>query len=96
MLRAPYVKTGQRLTAALWNELARAVNLGLQAPRDLNSGVFADEVADASLIEQSRLTETVRVFNPEDETQYVDVERITALTTKNSKTGETLTTYFSS
>jgi hypothetical protein len=96
MLRAPTVKTGQRLTAGLWNELARAVNAGLAAPRDLNAGVTSDEVIDKSLRETSRETETVRVYNPDDEEQYVDVDRITSLTTKNDNTGEITITYFES
>tara|TARA_R110000803_G_scaffold107227_2_gene175376 strand:- start:2749 stop:3042 length:294 start_codon:yes stop_codon:yes gene_type:complete len=95
-LRAPYVKRGQALTLELWNQQARAINQGLAAPRDSDGGVFADEVADASLREQSRTTDTVRVYNPDDEEQYVDVQRITSLTTRNTSTGQTVTTFFSS
>jgi hypothetical protein len=36
----------------------------------------------------SRVTQTVRVFNPQDKTQYVDVERINSLTLQDNVTGE--------
>lgn len=95
-LRAPYVRRGQRLTPTLWNELARSVNQGLSAPRDLDSGVTEPETeaGDIVLQELSRLTETVRVYNPDDAAQFVDVERITQITTLNQRTGESFTTKF--
>ena|SRR5215467_7655656 len=40
-------------------------------------------------IEQSRRTQKVRVTNPDDENQWVDVEVITSLIMKDTKTGET-------
>ena len=86
-LRAPTVQRGQRLTARLWNDLAQAVNQGLAAPRDLDSGVGLDEVADTTLHEIARTTETVRVENPDDEDQYVDVQRILTVTTRHEGTG---------
>jgi len=95
-LRAPTVQSGQRLTAALWNETARAVNEGLAAPKDLTAGRFADEQVGIGLHEIARETTSVRVFNPDDDTQYVDVDRITSLTVRNDQTGEVSTTYFSS
>lgn len=38
--------------------------------------------------EKSRATETVRVENPDDPAQFVDVERIKRLVMRNSDTGE--------
>lgn len=38
--------------------------------------------------EASRVVETVRVFNPNDDTQYVDVQRINKLVMKDGVTGE--------
>lgn len=38
--------------------------------------------------EQSRVTETVRVFNPDDHSQFVDVERINKLSMRDNVTGE--------
>lgn len=35
-----------------------------------------------------RKTETVRISNPDDEQQYIDVERIKEMVLKNSATGE--------
>lgn len=39
--------------------------------------------------EISRATKTVRITNPNDPTQFIDVERISSLTLKDSQTGET-------
>jgi hypothetical protein len=39
--------------------------------------------------EKTRVSEKVRVFNPNDHTQYVDIERINALTMVDGKTGLT-------
>ena len=97
-LRAPLVKTGQRLTAELWNQTARAINQGLATPRDLEQGITEAEAetgGKTSLVEISRTTTTERVFDPADETVYVDVARITSITTLNQSTGETVTTTFS-
>ena len=96
-LRAPLVRRGDRLTPDLWNQAARAINQGLAAPKDTDSGITEEESdtgGDVALTEIARVTETVRVFNPDDETQYVDVLRITSLTTRNDRTGETVTTVF--
>ena|SRR5258708_5961759 len=41
--------------------------------------------------ENARVVETVRVFNPNDKSQYVDVERINQLTMKDGITGESWT-----
>lgn len=40
-------------------------------------------------IEQDRVTETVRVFNPQDHDQYVDVQQINKLTMRDPITKET-------
>lgn len=93
-LRAPYVRRGQALTADLWNGQARAINQGLAAPRDQDAGIGEDEVTGTVLREVSRETDTVRVFNPDDENQWVDVLRITSLTVRNGSTGEVSATYF--
>jgi len=93
-LRAPTVRRGQRLTAELWNATARAINQGLAAPRDGDAGIFADEVAGVVELELERATTSVRVFNPDDAEQYVDLDRITSLTVRNKDTGIIKTTYF--
>ena len=93
-LRAPTVKRGQRLTAGLWNELARAVNSGLAAPRDIDAGRDEEELPDVTLRETSRSTVIVRVENPEDPEQYVEVQRITRLTTRNESDGQLVETVF--
>lgn len=37
------------------------------------------------------VTETVRIYNPDDKSQYVDVERINSLTWNNAATKQTIT-----
>lgn len=91
MLRAPTVKRGQRLTAGLWNELAQAVNEGLSPPRDLESGVESDEVSDRTEIEVQRTTATERVFSPDDESVYIDVDYVVSVTMRDTVTGKTIT-----
>ena len=41
-----------------------------------------------SEIPQARITEVVRIFNPKDKSQWVDVERINATTFQDTVTGE--------
>lgn len=94
MLRAPTVRTGQRLTADLWNELARAVNSGLAAPRDLTRGVTADEVSNVVLQGVEKTVVAERVYDPNDETVYVDVDRYTSHTVLDSRTGQKITTEY--
>lgn len=53
---------------------------GFKTKKDTSVGRF---------IEQSRQTQKVRVTNPDDDSVYVDVMVITALTMKDTKTGET-------
>ena len=93
MLRAPTVKTGDRLTAGLWNELARAVNGGLVAPRDLDQGVYSDEVS-RSIIETARETATERVYDPNDQSVYVDVDYITSVSMRDTQTGVVITYHY--
>jgi hypothetical protein len=38
-----------------------------------------------------RVTQTVRIYNPQDNTQYVDVQQITGLVFKDSTSGQLLT-----
>ncbi len=40
-------------------------------------------------VEVKRTTETIRVRNPQDSEQYVDIERINTLDMKNKTTGDT-------
>lgn len=44
-----------------------------------------------SFAEISRKTEVVRIYNPSDHTQYVDVEHITELTMGDKTTGQSWT-----
>ena len=41
--------------------------------------------------EESRTTEQVKVYNPDDKSQYITVERINKLTMKDAVTGQTWT-----
>jgi len=82
IMKAPRVARGQAITANLWNELADAVDESLFSPRDITAGITTEEVEEivtsgsTSWTEISRTSDTVRVENPEDATQFVDVERM--------------------
>lgn len=79
VLRAPYVRSGERITAKWANDVAGAVNEALRPPKDLDEGV-PDGAAAPRLVlrEQARSSEEVRIENPEDEEQYVNVDRAQA------------------
>jgi len=85
-IRAPRVTKGQAITARVWNQMADAVDPDWQSPTDLGAGVTAQEQAEGvgdrrtTFLEIARSSDTVRVTNPEDEAQYVDVERLRAAT----------------
>jgi hypothetical protein len=93
-MRAPTVKRGQALTASLWNRMAGAVNGGISEPRDLDEGVTAAEQTAFTEREVSRREETVRIFNPNDAEQWVDVDRPTSITWRVSD-GRTVERFYS-
>lgn len=84
--RAPRVKRGQALTADLWNSLADYVDPPLLSPRQVEAPVTSEQVAEtdpdpaSTFYEVARASDTVRVENPDDENQYVNVERLRAIT----------------
>jgi len=86
IFRAPRVSRGQAITARVFNELAEAVDKGINGPRDLTEGLTAEEAGELSVsggglyLERARISDVVRITNPEDETQYVDVDRPRAIT----------------
>lgn len=59
------------------------VNNTTNGPRGGGSGSSSE---DADWVEDSRVSEKVRVYNPEDKKQYVDIQRINRLVMKNTKT----------
>lgn len=61
---------------------------GFQGPQG-RAGVNAS--AAGQFTETKRVTETVRVFNPDDNTQFVDVERTNQLVMTNKATKQTWT-----
>lgn len=88
----PETRRGAPVKASVLTELARGYNDLRRAPAkgqtvrasvsiDADNGreQFDAQSADETWTEVARTTETVRVTNPEDAEQYVDVERITAL-----------------
>ncbi len=93
------VQPGQRLTASLWNDLAGSVN-ELAAARDLEAPITAAEAAalpsSVGRWELSRNVEVVRITNPDDETQFVDVERPLTITWRDASSGQVLTDVFAS
>lgn len=101
IFRAPRVVRGQAITAELWNKLAENVDGTLAGPRDLTEGITAVEVAEIEppeadvFTESSRVSTTVRIENPEDSEQYVDVARPTSILFTASD-GSTLTLNFTS
>lgn len=44
---------------------------------------------DGTWIEEKRVTQTVKVYNPDDRTQYIEVERINGLVMRNKDTKQT-------
>ena len=83
--RLPYISPGQPITARWLNDAATIINeVVLAAPRDLDSGALAEENAGLFWDEISRDSLTVRVTNPEDEDQYVDVDRAEKITFHDS------------
>jgi hypothetical protein len=62
--------------------------LRLNSQVQSGSGVAASNVS-ANFQEVGRTTETVRVHNPDDADQWVEVDRITSLSMRDSKTGST-------
>lgn len=92
--RLPSIPAATDLSSAL-----RAIAAMRQAIQQLSNqitkdngvinGFRQDRNQGATWTEDSRVTETVRVTNPQDENQYVDVERINSLSMKNRDTGQT-------
>lgn len=100
IFKAPRVVRGQALTADLWNTLAEAVDGPISAPRDLTEGLTAEEQSQIeppaadTFSETARVSQLVRIVNPEDSDQYVDVSRPSSITFVASD-GSTLTLNFS-
>ena len=76
--RAPTVKKGQAIRAQTWNRMADVLNGVIQGPRDLDAGTTASTSYLVAVT--SETTEPVRVENPDDAEQYVDIDRTTAWT----------------
>ena len=109
MIRAPTVRSGQPLRASIWNQLAGAVNGAIAGPRDLTAGQVGDrpgslpasvdpgqasgEVGTVLEREIGRTVASERVKNPDDASQYVDVEHVTSITLRGSD-GRTRTVYY--
>ena len=88
------IRKGQIITAALLDRHDAAIYAleeRIHPPQQINKGIPADNgvtqpgetvtnTADEIWTEYSRTTETVRVENPDDATQYVDVDRIVTVT----------------
>lgn len=78
----PRINRGDPIRASFLNSLGAALNAlaGVPAPRDVDDGLQqgeqnAPDVLAGSWVEVTRDSEIVRVTNPEDEDQYVDVSR---------------------
>jgi hypothetical protein len=65
---------------------SRADTEYIEEPPPVALGFQAEWTEDRS----KRVTETVRVENPDDSEQHVDIERIKAASFRNTKTGEQL------
>ena len=74
--------TFQRLSAgATTQQIINTVNYNFNL---LSKGNYVENRGD-------RTTEIVRIYNPDDSSQYVDVKQITGLNFVNPYTGQTLT-----
>ncbi len=78
----------QSLTASV-NAMRQVINYitGRQGPQG-PQGTSGSPSKPARWTEASRSTGTVRIYNPDDKTQFVDVEQINQLTMKDGVTGE--------
>ena len=78
--RVPFAQDNrQRLSAATWNLAARIINERVLAgPQDLDGGAEG-QLEDRTWYEQERTTTIVRVENPDNPDQWVDVSRIQAV-----------------
>jgi len=97
--RVPQIVRGQPITARYLNTLGEAINANIEAiarPKSLKGkvknqdGTFGGDTWE----EAGRTTKSVRIFNPADATQYVDVDRIETVTLINQVTGESMTLQF--
>lgn len=86
-------RRGERITADRMNQLVDGINslATLAAPRDMDEGLNEGEIASQTLSEIGRSSVEVRIENPEDEDQYVDVLRPTEITLINPRTGDITT-----
>jgi len=75
---APYVVRGQRIRAKTFNELSAAIN-GIEPPQDLDGGNVAG-IAEYWIQVTAEETVPVRVENPDDPNQYVDLDRTITFT----------------
>ena len=86
-------RRGERITAARLNAVVSTLNElvdNVLVPRDVDQGAVANEVGLSVLQEvpDSRVSTEVRIENPDDSEQYVNVARAEAISLYNSATGE--------
>lgn len=84
ILQAPRVVRGQRIRADIQNQTADAIN-SILAPQDLDSGQVAN-LGGYFLDVTNEDTTEVRVENPEDSEQYVDLDRTIRFTVDPGRT----------
>lgn len=96
-----HVAQGQALTARRWNGLADAVNGAVRAPQSIDGGLRLpsagipeqgepepdDVILGTGFDAVRQVTVTERVFDPDDESVFVDVERVTKLLMVDRATG---------
>lgn len=96
-----YVAQGQALTARRWNSMAAAVNGVLRAPQSIDGGLRLPSAGIAEQGEPDpddvligtgydavrQVTVTERVFDPDDSSVYVDVQRVVKLLMVDRATG---------
>ena len=78
VLQVPRVVRGQRIRAEIQNRTAEAVN-SILAPQDLDAGNVSN-LGNVVMTVTNEKTTSVRVENPEDSAQFVDLDRTTAFT----------------
>ncbi len=64
------------------------VNVNPSTQNFISSAPGQKQPAKGRWTEQSRATETVRIFNKDDHDQFIDVKRINSLTMRDNVTGE--------
>lgn len=95
-MNVPRIRKGQVIQASYLNRFADALNEQMRRPQQAGKPFDAEQINTAVgevWVELGRIEQTVRVTNPDDDEQYVDVDRMVTVTMRNAR-GDTETRVF--